>query len=284
MARKFFGQYLLGKGLISKEQLLKTLILQKKYNLMIGQLAIDANMMSIEQVERINDEQKSTDSKFGTLALSMGFLTKEQLDYLLTKQKQQRRYFGEVLVEQGFLDAQTVATQLELHQSERSSAKTSLNSSMSAHPLAALLSYSTDTICKLFLRALNVRCHVASLIIDTSVLDKMTCGCIITINSAKTIKLAIAASEPTAQKIACKMLGVEKSMCDAALSADVLAEILNMSMGYIAKEAVTDGSDFEATPPDFSHSVKKVLEQPYYSVAVVLNSEFGPFSFGLSRA
>ena len=98
MAIKFFGQFLLEKGVIDKKQLLEAVEYQTKINVKLGTLAIDKGYLNYKQVEKIVDLQRKKNKFFSELALEENFLSKSQLDDLLKVQKSDRVYLGEALV------------------------------------------------------------------------------------------------------------------------------------------------------------------------------------------
>jgi CheY-specific phosphatase CheX len=103
MTIKFFGQFLLEKGVVNKKQLLESVDYQKKINVKLGTLAIDKGYLNYKQVEKIVDLQRKKNKFFSELALEENFLTKSQLDDLLKLQKTDRVYLGEALVKKKFL-------------------------------------------------------------------------------------------------------------------------------------------------------------------------------------
>merc|ERR1711976_357898 len=66
-----FGQYLLQKGAISKEQLLHCLEVQNSVNRKIGEIAVAEGVMLPEQVDKILKVQKRINKYFGQLTMQM---------------------------------------------------------------------------------------------------------------------------------------------------------------------------------------------------------------------
>ena len=113
---KFFGQFLLEKSLINREQLLNALSEQRKSSPLLGDIAIEKGFIDTKQSEKINAEQHKQDKQFGQIAISLGFLSTEQVDDLLSEQRSRRKYLGEILVENNYLSEEQVSEQLKLHQ------------------------------------------------------------------------------------------------------------------------------------------------------------------------
>ena len=107
MYSQFFGNYLLSKQAVTKEQLILAIEEQHIRHLKVGTLAIHAGLMTTEQVDHVLMRQAHENKRFGELAVEEGFLTKEQVMELLNKQIPIYLLIGERLVENGALtDAQ----------------------------------------------------------------------------------------------------------------------------------------------------------------------------------
>ncbi len=120
MKPKFFGQFLLEKGIISQKQLVEALAYQQSKIPRLGELAISKRFLTPDQTDKINYEQRRTNKFFGELAVELGFLEKWQLDKLITFQKHNHIYLGETLIEKGFLSEETVEKYLsEFHEEQK---------------------------------------------------------------------------------------------------------------------------------------------------------------------
>ena len=86
MYSQFFGNYLLSKQAVTKEQLILAIEEQHIRHLKVGTLAIHAGLMTTEQVDQVLMRQAHENKRFGELAVDAGFLTKEQVMTLLHEQ------------------------------------------------------------------------------------------------------------------------------------------------------------------------------------------------------
>ncbi|MFW6005596.1 MAG: hypothetical protein ACOCPN_03870 [Desulfonatronovibrionaceae bacterium] len=100
----FFGSYLLGLGIITREQLDQAVRLQAENNKLLGQLAVEKGYLEPEQVEVILKEQKKFDFPFGAIVLQKQFMTADEMNDLLFAQMVNTTHVGEALVELGFLE------------------------------------------------------------------------------------------------------------------------------------------------------------------------------------
>lgn len=129
---KYFGQYLLEKGHLSKDQLLEGIKYQKAINLKIGVLAIDKGFMTAAQVNEIVDLQKIANKQFGVLAVEKKYITTEQIEELISIQKSDRIYLGEALLEKGFVSLEQLETYLREYKKDQQKADSEINGALSS--------------------------------------------------------------------------------------------------------------------------------------------------------
>ncbi len=120
LGMKFFGQYLLERGLINSEQLLKSVEYQKSVNLSLEQMFINKGLLSENQVKKIHAlQQNDLNREFGETVIERGFLTKEVLEGILKEQKENRLYIGECLVKIGAISPEQLAQTLKDYKEEQ---------------------------------------------------------------------------------------------------------------------------------------------------------------------
>jgi CheY-specific phosphatase CheX len=113
MAVKFFGQFLVEKNLVSREELLKAIDLQDQKNLKMGEMAISMGYVTQADIERAHNAQMSKDMKLGDLLVEMGILTLAQLNDVITRQKNTHLFIGEALVQIGALSSEMLQQYLD---------------------------------------------------------------------------------------------------------------------------------------------------------------------------
>ena len=113
MEIKFFGDYLLFKGVLTQAQYDEAVEFQSRHNLSLGKVALKMGVLLKDEIEEINKKQKLYDKKFGEVALEKGLIRNLQLENLLKKQKEINTPFGEVLVNKGFLSREELEKELE---------------------------------------------------------------------------------------------------------------------------------------------------------------------------
>lgn len=103
MYSQFFGNYLLGRQVVTTEQLIQAIEEQHIRHLKVGTLAIHAGYMTTEQVDDVLMLQAHENKRFGEIAVEKGYLTKEQVQSLLNEQIPIYLLIGQRLVENGAL-------------------------------------------------------------------------------------------------------------------------------------------------------------------------------------
>jgi CheY-specific phosphatase CheX/mannitol/fructose-specific phosphotransferase system IIA component len=112
MAVKFFGQFLVEQGLVSRDALISAIDLQDQKNLKLGEMAVSMGYITQADIERAHNAQMSKDMKLGDLLVEMGFLTLTQLNDVITRQKNTHLYIGEALVLVGALTSENLQKHL----------------------------------------------------------------------------------------------------------------------------------------------------------------------------
>lgn len=152
MGVKFFGQFLLELGVITREQLLASTQLQEDRNRPLGSYAVEKGYLSPAQAEQINRAQQSTDRRFGELALELGLMTQPQIEDVLSLQRAGRIRIGEALLELKCLAEPELTTQLAAFEADQAIYKTGQVELPSDTPDRELAAVCIDLTEKLLLR------------------------------------------------------------------------------------------------------------------------------------
>jgi CheY-specific phosphatase CheX len=255
VSAKFFGQFLLERGAISRDQLLAAVQIQESTNILLGTRAIDAGHMTAAQVEEINLAQRSVDRRFGELAVERGYLTEEQLKGLLTRQREERLMLGEALLKIGALDTSALAASLAAFKaSSQGPVAGTIAEIYDGLPGAGLLEVVADVTVKMFLRMLHTavrpgNCHGELAKIakaDHTIHQRLTGDLNATI--------ALDVSSDLLRAIAGKLLGEEVAKVDGD-AIDGAAEFLNIVMGNVCARMSATGRQVEIAPPGVHHGI-----------------------------
>ncbi len=116
---QFFGEFLIERWVITREQLLEALELQEYRNLKFGSLAVRKGYLTEEDVKVINDYQRNEDMRFGDIAVMLGLLSPDQAQEIITYQKNNYLYLGEALLELGHVTEDVMDRELSIFREEQ---------------------------------------------------------------------------------------------------------------------------------------------------------------------
>lgn len=276
MAAKFFGQFLLERGVIDATQLLAALEAQRASNPMLGELAQAQGLLSAAQAQEINTRQRREDRRFGDIAQELGLLTAAQVDLLLEQQKARRKLFGEILVEQGTLDRATLEAELAAHQADRAEALSALEDRLDGHPLRAMAEGTIATCTRLLPRLLRTQAQFSALLCRETLEAYPVCAWV-RVEAERPLAVALACDMDTAAAFAGAFLSIPSTACDEALARDALGELVNVLMGYVVKDTLPEDMAYRARPPSFVRSAEDIASEPN-TVALAMGSQLGPFA------
>ncbi len=103
MVSHIIGNYLLGRGLITKEQFAEILKKKKRVRAKLGLIAVSEGILSYDEVKSINVETDS-DRAFAEIAVERGYLTEGQVSSLLRKQGDSYMSFAQTLENQKLMN------------------------------------------------------------------------------------------------------------------------------------------------------------------------------------
>ncbi len=106
MGSKFFGEFLVEKKVVTKEQLQEAAVLARKTNLLFGETARSMGLITLADSVRVHAAQRKEDLNFGDLCVKMGLLTGEQVKQVAEVQKKSRLRMGDALVKLNYIKAE----------------------------------------------------------------------------------------------------------------------------------------------------------------------------------
>jgi hypothetical protein len=117
MQDRFFGQFLIRRGVITPAQLAAGLEYQQRINRSLGTIAVEKNYLGVSEVGRILEQQRSWDLPFGEIGERLSLLTSRQHRLLVKEQQRSFIYLGEALLVLGHLTAEQYAELLPVFRS-----------------------------------------------------------------------------------------------------------------------------------------------------------------------
>lgn len=250
MAVKFFGQFLVERGVISREILLSAINLQDSVNKSFGAIVQELGFMSLSDIDKVNRAQRSTDMRFGDLAVQMGLLTADQMHHVLKTQSESHLYIGKAIVRVGGLTDDELQHYLDEFKADQAEYVTGRVSIPAGVDHAELWEMMADMSYKMLTRVarLNFRpapCEVITRLEDVHIAAAMD------FTGDIRCRYIVAASHEVQEHVAKAMLSQEavshepKEVLD-----DTLMEFINVICGNIVAKSVQLGMSLDILPPE----------------------------------
>lgn len=256
---KFFGQYLLEKDILTKEQLLKAISYQRSKSEKLGDLAIKKRYLTKSEVAKISREQIRTDMMFGELAVRMQYLTQDQLRELLTLQESSHIFLGEAIVELGFLSKQQLAQALENFRKEESEDAPEIVLPDDL-PYRLFLSTVSDMAIKLLRRSANILVKTSPIKTEQYYTLNLYLIALVNVSGEINGRCALKLNRHIATLLAQRFTHNDE-LTDEELIGDAIGEFLNTICGNAATKLTTSGTSMEINNPIILWNTKAELLQ-----------------------
>lgn len=245
MAVKFFGQFLLERGAVTREQLLEAVAYQEAKNLKLGDYAVSKGYLTAEQLTRINDEQQRTDMRIGELAVLMGMITRPKLDELLMMQKNDHVMIGEAFVRKGLLTPDVVERELVAFREDQRPY---------AHSVATAPEGSDDAVvasADITMKMLQRVAHVEAKLGDAAPVEMIPtdayCAVSVKFSGDSNSEYVLCFTRELAARIAVSFVGTT-TVTDADIK-DGAREFCNIVCGNVMAVMARKGKAVEISPP-----------------------------------
>jgi CheY-specific phosphatase CheX/uncharacterized protein YlaN (UPF0358 family) len=253
MAVKFFGQFLMEEGVISRETLLKAIELQESANLKFGEIALSLGILKETDIIQVHDAQRTEDFRFGDMAVKLGLITEEQMKQILTKQKNSHLYIGEALVKIGGLNEEDLHRYLSKFKADQAPymvEKISIPQEISYPQVWEIVA---DLTYKILTRVVNLSvrpgpCQLVKALSRNEVVAAMDFSG--STNGRYLLSVSSGIQTAIAQAIL-KEENVEhepKEVLD-----DAVMEFVNIVCGNVAAKAAQVGKSIDISPPEVFH-------------------------------
>lgn len=269
MAVKFFGQFLLEKGVVSRQSVLQAVALQETTNLKFGEWAQQMDLIAEADVERIHRAQRSEDLRFGDMAVKLGILTEEQRQEILTRQRNSHLYIGEALIKIGALDErhlQQYLAEFNADQAPYAVGKVALPERL-PHP--DLWEIVADLSAKLLTRVAHLTVRPAPCKVIAYLPPRLAVASI-DFSGSVTGRYLLALSAPLRLAIARAILQEEKVETEPEeVLDDAAMEFVNIVFGNIAAKAAQLGKTMEIAPPKIAHPQSAGILVPHNHIGLL---------------
>lgn len=248
MPVKFFGQYLLEKRVITRDELLAAVEFQEAQNLKLGEYAVRLGFISAEEANRVNLRQQTEDERFGEAAMALGLLTPAQIDELITLQRNNHVYLGEAVVRTGFATEDAVEEALtEFQETQRKYQTTGVDLEGLGLREPSVFSTCFELTQKLLLRVWDVNSKLGEPVTKAGVIKLNGHVVQIALSGQFSTRFILSADPNIIARGALKLL--QEEWPDEEMRDDLLREFANVVCGNIVALLAKRGKSCDIAPP-----------------------------------
>ncbi|BCS54878.1 chemotaxis protein CheX [Geobacter sp. SVR] len=262
MAVKFFGQFLVEKGIVTREALLRAIELQESKNLKFGEMAVEMGYVTRDDIERAHAAQFSKDAKLGDILVEQGILTPDQLNEIVTRQKNTHLYIGEALVLIGAITEGQLQQHLEAFKADQAQYVSDRIELPAGLANSAIWEMTADLTFKMITRVLALahrpgKCEVVKEVSSNFMMAAMD------FSGDVAARYLISVSEGLQKTIARAILREETVENEPAeVLEDTVMEFVNVVCGNVAAKASQMGTIMNISPPVTIHPPAAGLPVP----------------------
>lgn len=250
MPVKFFGQYLMEQGAVTRDDLLKAIALQDSMNLKFGDLARSMGLITDKDIERVHAAQRTKDLPFGDLCLHLGILNREQTQQVLARQRSGHLFIGEALVKVRALREEDLARHLAAFKADQAPYSVESVVIPRSVPQPGLWEITADLTYKLFGRVANITFR------------RGACTVVPAVESNDTVVAMGLRGPLEARYVLSVSAGIRDQIARAVLKeadvsreprevvVDAVMELMNVICGNIAAKSAQMGLSIEIAPPE----------------------------------
>lgn len=250
MGIKFFGQYMLEKGLITRDGLIRAVDLQESQNIKFGEYASKRGFLTRDDLNRLLIKQRNMDMKFGDLAVEEGLLNEKQVQEILLLQKNDHLFLGDALVELGEITRETLENELEAFQKDQEAyAITEISFPDNIKEERTIFEASVDLTSKLLLRIADIKTKLGGYILHETGWELADISAYVNFYGDLDIRYIINLSDDKAKEIAVKISGEDIEDDDITIIQDSVKEFCNIVCGNVMAKMAKMGKQIEITPP-----------------------------------
>ena len=262
MAVKFFGQFLIEKGAVTRVALLQAIDLQEKTNLKFGEMVIEMGLMTTLDVARIHQAQRGEDLRFGDMAVKLGIIREDQVQMVLTRQRNSHLYIGEALIKVGALSDRELENYLKEFKDDQMayiSEKVEIPAGIAHQPIWEMVA---DLTYKMLTRVAGISfrpgpCTVIKKLPSRPIIAEMC------FSGTVSARYLLSVSESTRNLVAKAILD-EESVENETVEVldDSVKEFINIVCGNIAAKAAQLGHSIDITPPEMRTDALSGVDVP----------------------
>jgi CheY-specific phosphatase CheX len=267
---QFFGEFLIDRWVITREQLLEALAMQDERNLKFGAIALKKKFLTQEQMDAISLRQRTTDSSVGDLAVTLGYLTSKQRQEILTYQKNNNLFLGQALLRLGYIEEDALERELRVFRELQARYVMNDIDLPPDLPGAEVLRASLNVTRTMFRRMLGMHVKVGKglqLKTNDDVLQlAFRYSVVVELEGGATVQYILSVSSAVAILIASSILNEDAAHEPDETIVDAVKEFCNIVCGNTAAKLAQQGIQLDLAPPNMLRAVPLATD-PAFMVA-----------------
>jgi len=255
---KQFGQYLIGKRTLSKDQIVDAIRFQRAIGKKFGELAVSRKYITEKDAENIAKKQRVVDKKFGEIAKAEGLITEKQIQEVMDIQLIEHIMLQAALLDLGLINESEMLGELSyfrdeqqelIHKAVKIPEKVEM-STLLENPIVTVMG---DVFSRLIIKMASIYIKLEDVKVETQYTIN-PCYCVV-IKASGTIKgkFLLKLTKNITDVLVSGMMGLPLSEMDDVLIADTVGEFLNIVMGHIHTRLRQEGKYFTISPPLVYH-------------------------------
>lgn len=227
---KFFGQFLLERGAITREQLLDAIKYQKEISKPLCALAIEKGALSRKQIDALDEEHQRSDRKFLEIAIRENMVSFQQLEDLCKAKSARWVFLGEALVNRGHLTLAQLNELFEDYRKEQPADDIFLEKVLAGLPEQDIVTSLLQVTADLFVHYTKQIVQIVSVEKAPADLEGVAFLFAQKVTGDKNFLFALALPEELVLKIASHMIQEKQKEVNATVL-DAVSEFVNVIIG-----------------------------------------------------
>jgi CheY-specific phosphatase CheX len=263
---KFFGQFLLERDVVSRDELMQALKYQRDSTKKLGEIAVARGYLTQKDVDYIHKKQQTVDRKFGELAITEGLLTEDQVKELMNIQVNNHILLGKALLDLGIVNEEKLREELRAYREEEYMQvlmEIDVPERVEVEGIrhGKLFYILGDVTVKMLLRIADIYCKTSDVKVEIGYTVNPYYCIVIPTHGDIQAKFLFKLSRQLAHRIASRMLMRDTGDIEESLMADAVGEFLNIVCGNVYSRALREeGKDFRFSVPEIiRNSDKEVI-------------------------
>jgi len=260
-----FGQYIIGKRNLSKEQIIDAVRFQRAIGKKFSQLAVSRKYINEMDAEKITKKMRVVDKKFGEIAQSEGLMTERQIQEVMDIQLIEHISLEAALLDLGLINETEMLEELRYFREEQQelilkSVKIPEQVELDAPVENSIVTVMGDVFSRLIMNMANIYIKLDEVKVETMYTINPYYCVVIKVSGTIKGKFLLKMTRAIAHVLVSSMMGLPVNEMDDVLIADTVGEFLNIVMGHIHTRLRQDGKYFTISPPlVYHHSQEEVI-------------------------